>query len=109
MRGGPRISLALNPGHDDMAWLLRCGRWIGPKKKAPNGGARLGGNPYMSLTSVTDLTVTFSYKYVASRTKVWKLVTTARDRIPFRIGGFLSICRCRRVPKGCQSAREALF
>jgi uncharacterized protein YndB with AHSA1/START domain len=37
----------------------------------------------MSLTSVTDSTVTFSYKYVASRTKVWKLVTTARDRISF--------------------------
>jgi hypothetical protein len=53
------------------------------KKRAPNGGARLGGNPYMSLTSVTDSTVTFSYKYVASRTKVWKLVTKARDRISF--------------------------
>ena len=84
IRGGPRISLALNPGYDDMAVaVMRAAVRIGPKKKAPNGGARLGGNPYMSLTSVTDSTVTFSYKYVASRTKVWKLVTTARDRISF--------------------------
>jgi hypothetical protein len=64
-----------------------CGPRIGlltcPKKKAPNAGARLGGNPYMSLKSVTDSTTRLGYKYVTSRTKVWKLVTVIKHTFPF--------------------------
>jgi hypothetical protein len=66
----------LNPGYDDEvgrgdALTLRTR----PKKKAPNAGARLGGNPYMSLKSVTDSIITLGCKYVTSRTKMWKIVT----------------------------------
>jgi hypothetical protein len=56
---------------------------IRPKKKAPNAGARLGGNPYMSLNSVTDSSIRLGYKYVTSRTKVWKLVTIGKHTFPF--------------------------
>jgi hypothetical protein len=51
---------------------------IRPKKKAPNAGARLGGNPYMSLKSIIDSTITFGCKCVASCTKVWKIVAVAK-------------------------------
>jgi hypothetical protein len=37
----------------------------------------------MSLKSVTDSTIRLGYKYVMSRTKVWKLVTVVKHTFPF--------------------------
>jgi hypothetical protein len=67
-----------------------------PKKKAPNAGARLGGNPYMSLKSVTDSAITFGCKYVASLQKCGKSLRWEDDMFPFENRGFLADLSMRK-------------